>query len=399
MWLFSLGSILFGFYFGYKIFNKWVGLLVSLLIAVSPTFISQARFIWSPYPPTLFILLSLYFTYYIKKRDINIFFASFFAGFIYNFEIAIAIPMSLALFLYSIVIFKNNLRKYLFVLSGFLIAYIPMIFFEIRHNFLGVSGVISYVTHRNPHLKSLTTYIPDHLSSFIYNFKITFPNIDSNLSLIFFIVLISISLFFLIKEKNKDRKYFFSFLILLIPINFFIFIFLRNTVWTYYLSDLNLVYIFIFSYSTYSSFSSHFKMLSLSLILLLLFLTLLGIINSIQTYNHDINDYGGTAKLKGKIDAIDYIYKDAKGNNFGLLVFSPPVYTYPYDYLLWWYGERKYHYIPYSKKKGTFYLLIEVDSSKPWSYKGWLQTVIKSGKIDWTKTLPSGFIVQKRYVN
>ena len=39
---------------------------------------------------------------------------------------------------------------------------------------------------------------------------------------------------------------------------------------------------------------------------------------------------------------------------------------------------------------------MEPDPSKPWSYKGWLETVIKDGKVDWTKTLPSGFVVQKR---
>ena len=124
-----------------------------------------------------------------------------------------------------------------------------------------------------------------------------------------------------------------------------------------------------------------------------------GVNSAIQTWMHDYSDYGGTAKIKGKIDAIDYIYKQEKGKPFGLLVFSPPVYTYPYDYLLWWHGQRKYGYIPYSDKKETFYLLIESDPAKPWSYNGWLETVIKTGNVEWTKTLPSGFIVQKRIIN
>ena len=110
----------------------------------------------------------------------------------------------------------------------------------------------------------------------------------------------------------------------------------------------------------------------------------------------DLKDTGGIAKIKGKKDAIDYIYKDAGGKKFGLLVFSPPVYTYPYDYVIQWYGARKYGYIPYNEKKGLFYLLIEVDPEKPWSYKGWLETVVRDGKVINTVTLPSGFIVQKR---
>jgi len=101
-------------------------------------------------------------------------------------------------------------------------------------------------------------------------------------------------------------------------------------------------------------------------------------------------------KIKGKIEAIDYIYKDAEGKKFGLLTFTPPVYTYAYDYLIWWYGNKNYNYIPHKEKKGIFYLLMETDPSKPWSYEGWLETVIKTGTILKTKELPSGFVVQKR---
>jgi hypothetical protein len=145
-----------------------------------------------------------------------------------------------------------------------------------------------------------------------------------------------------------------------------------------------------------SFFTQKLKILFIAIILFITLLTGMGIANAIQTFNHDINDYGGVAKLKGKIDAIDYIYKDAKGQSFNLLVFSPPVYTYPYDYLIWWYGKSKYNFVPKNEKEGTFYLLIEPDGAKPWSYKGWLETVVKTGEIKSTVTLPSGFIVQKR---
>jgi len=111
---------------------------------------------------------------------------------------------------------------------------------------------------------------------------------------------------------------------------------------------------------------------------------------------YDIADYGGDAKIKGKTDAIDFIYKDAKGEKFGLLIFTPPVYTYPYDYLIEWYGVKKYGYKPHKEKKGTFYLLMEVDGSKPWSYRGWMETVVKDGEVVFEKRLTSGIIIQKR---
>jgi hypothetical protein len=132
---------------------------------------------------------------------------------------------------------------------------------------------------------------------------------------------------------------------------------------------------------------------------LFFFLLLFGHIQqTIHFYQSDYHDYGGTNKIRGKIDAIRFIYQDAKGKPFNLLVFTPPVYTYPYDYLLWWYGQRTYGYMPGKDKKGTLYLLIDVDNTKPWSYVGWLETVIKSGKTVATWTLPSGFIVEKRII-
>ena len=131
----------------------------------------------------------------------------------------------------------------------------------------------------------------------------------------------------------------------------------------------------------------------MSFLLFILIKTLPMLIN---VFNYDIRDYGGTAKIKGKIDAIDFIYKDAKGKKFSLFIFSPPIYTYPYDYILWWHAKNKYGYMPDNIKTGTFYTLIEKDNDQPWRHKGWLETVIKDGTVLWEKELLSGFIVQKR---
>lgn len=398
MLLFGLLTILFGYYFGRKLFGKFGGLLIALLLSISPVFIAQSRFIWSPNPPTLFILISLYFTYLftVSKKKLHLFFAAFFAGFIYNFELAVAVPLSLALVIYSLFIFRKKIKSYLYLVLGFIVGYLPMILFEIRHGFMGVKSIISYLTTSNKQISEHSSlyYLLDHVKSFLDGFHNTFS--ISMYPVIFLLIIIASSIYFIIREKNINFKYFFSYLLLLIPVTFLIFAPLRNTIWNIYLLHLNVVYLLLFCYVAYSFFSKKLNKLFILMILFIMVLTVTGVNSAIQTWMHDYSDYGGTAKIKGKIDAIDYIYKQANGKPFGLLVFSPPVYTYPYDYLLWWYGEKKYGYIPYSDKKGTFYLLIESDPAKPWSYKGWLETVIKTGNVEWTKTLPSGFIVQKR---
>lgn len=399
MFIFGLLTVIFSYFLGEKLFGKHIGTLLILLTSMSPVLIAQSRFIWSPNPPPLFILLSYYFTYMFtqNKKKVNIFLASFFAGFVYNFELGIAVPMSLALVMYSIFIFKRNLKSYVFLLLGFMFAYLPMFIFEARHNFLGLRGILLYlVSHKSSSTHTSIYYLSDHIKSFIDGFQNTFS--INQYSLLFLIILIVVCTYFVFKEKNIKLKHFMMFLFLQIPVTFFVFSFLKNTVYGIYLLHLNLLYLLFFCYIAYSLLTQK-KIKPLIIMLVLIFVFLIaGISNAIITSVHDYPDYGGTAKINGKIDAIDYIYKEAKGKPFGLLVFTPPVYTYPYDYLLWWYGKRKYNYMPYKEKKGTVFLLIETDSYQPWTYKGWLETVIKSGTIIKTVTLPSGFIIQKRVI-
>lgn len=120
--------------------------------------------------------------------------------------------------------------------------------------------------------------------------------------------------------------------------------------------------------------------------------------SSYRFWKNDFPDYGGTHKARGKLDAIDFIYRDANSKDFGLFVFTPPIYTYAYDYLIWWRGTRMYGYISPKDKKNTFYLLAEPDPEKPWTYKGWMETAVTGGTVINTWTLPSGFIVQKRKI-
>lgn len=397
MFGFGLLSIAFGYYVGYRMFGKWVGLLLSLLISISPIFIAQSRFIWSPNPPTLFMLAAFYCTYIISKNKslLFTFLAAFFSGFVYNFELGVAVPMSLTLLIYSFFLFKKQIKNYVFLIAGFVMGYLPMFLFEIRHDFLGLRGIITYLFKHKvaTHSVQQTNFLVDHFNSFINSFSSTFP--FQFLFQLVFLFIIVVSIYYIRKEKVKYLKYFFSFLLLLIPVTYLVFSPLRNTVYGIYLQHLNVAYLLLTCYIVYSSFKYNIKLFLIVLLFILINFPI-GLYSAVATTIHDYPDYGGIAKIRGKIDVVDFIYKDANKKPFGLLVFTPPVYTYPYDYLLWWYGRTKYNYVPYSEKKGVFYLLMEPDPSKPWSYNGWLETVVKDGKVEWTKTLPSGFVVQKR---
>lgn len=401
MFMLGIATIILTYIIGRRLFNVKVGLLAATVVAVSPFFISYSRFIWNSNPAPVFILLAFYFVFlFTKKEKIKyLFWASFFSSFVYNFQLAMAIPLSLTLILYCLLVLKlKQVNQYIVLFLGMIFAFSPMLFFEVRHGFQGVKGVLLYAFN-HPETATTQTFwamlLSDHLLVFFNNFLSTFPQ-QIIIPLIIIIAIFPVIFYFLMKEKDRQRKQFILYLLLLIPVTFIVLGFLRNFIYNYYLIHLNLAYIFLAVFAIVSFFKIRHKIINGFVIIYAVVLLLSSTFSNIRTFYYDIVDYGGIHKIRGKTDAIDHIYKNANGERFGLLVFSPPIYTYGYDYLISWYGKKEYGYIPHQEKKGLVYLLIEKDTSKPWSYQGWLDTVIKGGDIISTKQLKSGFIIQKR---
>lgn len=405
MFLFSVLAILCGIYLGRLLFNSYVpGLLFALLLSLSPSLAAQARFVWNSHPSSFFVMLVFIFFYFFlaSKKLYFLFLSSFFAGFIYNFQTAIAIPFCLSIIVFLLCIRFREKKGYASVLVGYLLAFLPMILFEVKHGFQAIRGYLIYL--QNPlSIKSNVSYVDavlkDHAGSFIFNFSNSFPQQTIIPTIVIFILLAIGLLISIKKDTSHFRKQFVSFC-LLIPLGSFgAFSLFRNSVYQHYLTHLNIIYLFFLSYIIYSLWSIRNKA---SLVILCFMCLFIGVVmlqeipKAYTTFIKDYNDYGGDAKVRGKLDAIDYIYKEARGKPFNVHIFTPPVYTYAYDYLIWWRSKEKFRYMPGKEKTGTMMLVMEKDPGKPWSYKGWQETVIKVGKVIYTKTLPSGIIVEKR---
>lgn len=398
MLLFSLASIIAGFLVGKKIFGTPFGLLLSLLIALSPPLISAARFVWNPHPSVLFLLLAFYFIYKIsttKRKKLDIFLAGFFIAFTYNFEIAMTIPLIIALVLYVLFVNKlSNVKQYAVLFLGLILPFLPMMFFEVKHNFLAIHGFLNYIA--TPHASKGYGLINNHFDSFILNVWDTFPRVLQNPDWITATVLIIPTIGFTFFEKNKQLKNLLIFFFFTIGTEIFVLSFLRNHIFMYYLLDLNIMYIFFFTYVVFSSLKWKTWPVFVLFGIILVKMIINGSVSAYTTTKFDVADYGGVSKIKSHTDAMDFIYKDAAGKPFGLFIFTPNVFTDPFDYTVLWYGQNTYHYLPSKSMNGTFYLLMQPDPYNAYSYKGWEDTIIKNGTILWTKTLPSGLIVQKR---
>ena len=403
MFILGMLTVFFVYYFGNKMFGQWAGIIISLLVAISPTIIAQSRFIWPPFPIYLLSVFFLFFLYRTFQKCVKFFpLATFVVGLMAHFEIATA-----ALFFGQIILLSPFLllkkiisfRYFIFGVFSFILPFTPLIIFDLRHNFLISKGMVGFFT-KNQDLGHQVTYLyfmkmlENHYYTFKYNFISVFsPDI---LHAVIFVLLVVGTIIIVGNKKYSFAKRMFVFYLAVSPILFFIIsMFYIWPMWDWWIRHLQIYYIFLLGIVLVVLWQSIISKVIILIFIVVFLIT--SINNTINLYKHDFNDYGGTNKIKGKLQAIDYIYQDAKGEPFGVLIFSPPIYTYPYDYLFWWYGEKKYHYIPHNEKKGTFYLLIEGDPHQPWTYRGWMETVVKTGKIVETKTLsPSGFIIQKR---
>ncbi|MBI4137274.1 glycosyltransferase family 39 protein [Candidatus Roizmanbacteria bacterium] len=404
MLLFGLATIAFSMYFARRLFGITEALIMGFLVALCPFFIGQSRFIENHFPTPFLILLIFYAVYRFTKHTsdtISILFAAFLSAALYNFETAIAVPLCITLVVYCMFLYRKKIITRLpYIIGGFVLGFLPMLLFEIRHGFMGIKSLFTYLflSHEShPASSTILVQAQNIVNQFIFSFSDSFAGrlvVPVSIVLPVFILLVTYVFY---TEKKRNIKNFLTYILLLYPINFFVFLFLRNIVFQHYIIDLFLVNLFLSTYILSRLYAKKHIVLARTMLSYLVLLIVVGTHTAYTTSINDYGDYGGSHKLRGKIEAIDFIYQDADGTPFNVLVFYPPVYTYPYDYLFWWHGSKTYGYVPGNEKKGTFYLLMEKDSEKPWSYQGWQETVVKTGRVVFTETLPrSGIVVEKR---
>lgn len=401
----SVATAVLAYFLTYRTFGFKTAIITFLLFATCPELIAAATYVWNPHPNWLLLVVYVFSLYFVSlgKRKYHLLLWPTIA-FMFHFETALGVFILVATFLYVLLFYRKQiLHKYFFI--GLLLAgvfFLPQIVFDIRHNFLMTRSVLSLFTGQDRGLvvggesRNYGTIIVNHINAFRVNFNSSFiqdgmykefPSIMLFLLIFIFVVVKQLKLL------DKTSNFFITTIFKMIGLVFLVSCLYPFPIRAWYLTGFEVFYLFIAGVLL----SAFYKHIVGKIIVFGLVIVFLG--NSFgkldRLYVHPAND-GGVAKIKGKKDAIDFIYNDAKQKPFGLLVFAPPVYTYNYDYLIFWLSKTKYHYTPHKEKKGVFYLLMEPDSSKPWSYQGWLDTVIKSGKVLYKKELPSGLIVEKR---
>lgn len=402
--MFGIGvsTIIVGSIFSYMLFGFVASFFITSLLAFSPALVSQSRFIWNPFPVPIIILGCLFALFgVLKQKKYMLLILFLLIGLLFHFEIATGIMVLIEFLICCVFLLWRKIIQWKYFVSGlfiFFLTQIHFLLFDLRHDFLITKGITSIIVGKAWHVtdsSNIQHILSNHFDVFRSTFHTTF--VFGNKLWPLFIIMIVLGIVGILRDgkADKSRTQFIIMLAIAPIISFVLYAKYLAPMWGWWIFDLEAIAIVLFGLvcSWWWSRGTIWRII-VGLLMCLFFIGHMQ--QTIQFYRSDYHDYGGTNKIRGKIDAISSIYQDAKGKPFNLLVFTPPVYTYPYDYLLWWYGLHRYGYMPGKDKQGTLYLLIDIDSSKPWSYIGWLDTIIKNGKTVATWTLPSGFVIQKR---
>jgi hypothetical protein len=326
-------------------------ILGGFLWIVSSYLVLATMYSFSPNPIILLTPLLIYLmaNYLDRGKLIDALKLGGLCAFFWNLEMAFAIYLPFMI-LAAICLskkFRFFIHKpfWLGIVLPFFLGMIFQILFELRHNFFMTRNVLGYLTqHKSSDSTfSLTGRIIKTWATYKEAFNGTFMNQDTLIILGVGLLLVLVGL--LIWRKMRfDTQILAAFVILIVPFIGFSFMPLVIQLWHIEASVTVVIFLIAVAISGLQKINGYAMVLSGLLVLIVgIFsvqhLELPGSINP----NRPISD---PSIFKYEIAAIDWGYQQAQGKNFKAYVYSPGILDLPYQYNFWWYGQRKYGYLP-----------------------------------------------------
>jgi len=400
-----LGAITFllGYVFGKRLSGPFLGIILVSLIAVSPYMIFLSSQIWNPNIAPFFIILLLLILKkifdkgFVKNRALLLA-LGLLLGLLIDTEIIFGALFFVGIVLSFVLIFRRKILNWnlLYVALGILLILSPRILFEFRHNFIMTRtifanlGIPSSVGLLIPTIK----IIFNRVEFFNNLFSETITHGNKIISLVIFVFVLAINIIGFSKA-DKVEKMFLKTITVIFLVFFLGLTFFSGDIFEHYVVGLPLLYILMVGMGI--NFLGKYILNKKYAVIVLLFLLYLNInpIDFVSNLGKPLWE-GNAAVYRNQVAVIDYIYNDAKGENFKYIAYTPPVYDYTYRYLFSWYGKNKYGYVPIETNRKLFYVILEPDYEMPSRLKNWLKYREGDGTIQEEKIIKGGIIVQTR---
>lgn len=327
--------------------------LIPLIFAgclwIASNFITlSSLYSFNPNPVTLLTPLFIYLLvrYIETRRLLYSILVWFLAGLFFNLEMNVGVFLPVVILASLVLSDSSKLLSKKSLLTGFIafgIWLLPQFLFELRHQFLMTKSVTQYLSQYTDKSNLLNRFLITTYKFFNIETATFFNSkILVQLLLITFVIYL---LFLIRKHKLKtDKVFLVSLLSILVPFVGYVIIPVQVNPW--HLGGVSAASILISSFliGQILKITGYKRAVSF-----LLFIAVLA-----HSYSNISNHFLVDSKkpnmdqsaLTNEISAIDYVYQKADGKNFKVYSYLPSVYDYPYQYLFWWYGLKKYGYLP-----------------------------------------------------
>ena len=357
--IFGVATILLIYKIGKEFFSIHVGLVASLIYAISPLVIIHSRSSWNPNLMPFFSLLTLYILYKaLNKNSLRLLILTgFLLGItmqLHYLSIFLGVIIAAYIFLsrlhlcqgvtFATKVFRT-IKEYIFVLLGFIVGWSPFLAFEVRHGFSNITSIFNFVfnsgeTGSNSHFFKITNDVFFRLfGRLVTNFPeperlSVYTKTDITLWYYFTILLGAVSTFVLVFKWFKAYKEHslgfnkYNLLLIWLILGVGLFGFYKKSIYDYYFGFMSPLPFFIVGIFITSLWRSRFgKIFSILILLSILWLNYLG-----APYKAPANRQLRQAET---ISRFVLSKTDSKPFNFALITGGNSDHAYRYFFRIW----------------------------------------------------------------
>ncbi|EKD90448.1 MAG: hypothetical protein ACD_31C00005G0074 [uncultured bacterium] len=340
-----------GGFFLLKLVSRWgsIAIITAGLVWAFSNYMTLASvYSFNPHPVTFLTPLFIYLLekYLVEKKGRYLIGTFVLAGLFFNFEMNFGVFTPVIIILSLLIYRKFTFLKRAEFWVGivvFLLFLTPQVLFDLKHEFIMSKSIIKYLSANDGGAYNLAARFKLISDNFINTFIPTYFNQKNFVQLsllIFFLILITQ----IRKKKIFDNKLvLISLIFILIP--YIGYIFIPVTVNSWHLGAVCTATIILLGFiiGELNNLKKFGTLTALSILVAVGYFSYLNLIDFVSNFSKPNND---PSSFKNELVAIDYIYQSSGGKNFKVYTYLPSVIDYPYQYLIWWRGTRKYGYLP-----------------------------------------------------
>lgn len=320
--------------------NILLGFLTGVLFLTAPQMFNLTRYYWNANMATylsVYYFLALW-NFLDKKDKKAVLYLGITSALLTQFEAAFGIVC--LLFSIAVIVLNKKTNTWKSFLVGSIPWFLPQILLEIKNKFQMSKLLLGVFSGSNDVLGErleISEAIVSHFETIVKFFE---GQIIAPPGWGLILLLLSIALIVINKKYRIKGIYFISFII-------FAFLFYtaiyHHPLKSWYLESLRVWYCFVVAIGI--SNINKFKNLAVLVIGIFLLRNIFLVIKD-QRQFIGLKFSDDPKNLNNLIVNLDWVYAKMNGDGFKAYNYVPEVYDYPNQYLYWWYGNKKYGYMP-----------------------------------------------------